>query len=201
MIYHDWQVNEPSANQGCAASSVESALWTAQQCNSTKPFVCRIPAAIEVCDAGWSYFQGPNQNGMCYKYTAQRSIQFLNAQNACLSQGANLVSIHSKEENDYVSSLALVGTYLDYHIGGVFIGLQYINSEWVWLDGSKFDYQNWASNRPQYPTNTDTDGTFLYPDGADEELSQKWDDYSLGSVFNRYICKKKPNLTLMCEGS
>uniref|UniRef100_A0AC34Q6Z9 C-type lectin domain-containing protein n=1 Tax=Panagrolaimus sp. JU765 TaxID=591449 RepID=A0AC34Q6Z9_9BILA len=194
--YTNWTPGKgkPGTNS-CISSNIHNALWNAVECNTAKPFVCQISAVVDVCDPEWSYFNGTNQNGMCYKYMSEPKVTFLTAQSICANHNANLVSIHSKEENDFVSSLTAVGVpNLDYHYDTVFIGLQYANGGWKWLDGTHLDFENWAPNRPYYPGSTN--GAFLCPD-----ISEKWDDNTLDFQANRFVCKKKPNFMFVSENS
>uniref|UniRef100_A0AC34R2B6 C-type lectin domain-containing protein n=1 Tax=Panagrolaimus sp. JU765 TaxID=591449 RepID=A0AC34R2B6_9BILA len=139
---------------------------------------------------------------MCYKYMTQPKITFPNAQGVCSNENANLVSIHSKKEHDFVMNMTQDATAENYLIEGTFIGLQYVNSEWKWVDGTDLDYENWGPNRPQYPANAKADGALVYPDGIADyppTWSQKWDDTTFDLLLNRFVCKKKPNLMFVGE--
>ena len=74
-------------------------------------------------------------NGRCYKYMSSR-LSWAEAEFNCVSQGANLVSIHSQGESDFVQMLIRnFDTTLHY----TWIGLQdlYAPNRWAWTDGSK----------------------------------------------------------------
>merc|ERR1711902_380171 len=51
------------------------------------------------CPSGWSEFQGK-----CYKYFSEQ-MTWTDAREQCLSEEANLASIHSHLENTFVSEL------------------------------------------------------------------------------------------------
>lgn len=54
------------------------------------------------CDSGWQYYDETNY---CYYFEAASSGQTVGqAQNFCVDRGANLVSIHSYLENNYIRS-------------------------------------------------------------------------------------------------
>ncbi|XDV30298.1 hypothetical protein PO909_033243, partial [Leuciscus waleckii] len=54
---------------------------------------------VEKCPYGWTNF------GLrCYKYFPQ-SVPWITAEKNCQTHGANLASVHSKPENDFLLSL------------------------------------------------------------------------------------------------
>ena len=65
----------------------------------------------------------------------------------CVSVGANLVSIHSLEEHNFVNSLI---KNFDPTQGSTWIGLTDIHKEgeWMWSDGSKVSFTQWKTNEP-----------------------------------------------------
>uniref|UniRef100_A0A3B4ZHN7 C-type lectin domain-containing protein n=1 Tax=Stegastes partitus TaxID=144197 RepID=A0A3B4ZHN7_9TELE len=72
-------------------------------------------------------------NGRCYKYVASR-LTWADAELHCLSEGANLVSIHSLQEHNFVNSLI---ENFDPARAYTWIGLSDIHKEgsWMWSDG------------------------------------------------------------------
>ncbi|XP_015224961.1 PREDICTED: ladderlectin-like, partial [Cyprinodon variegatus] len=81
------------------------------------------------CPMSWYSF-----NGRCYKYVATR-MTWAEAELHCVSEGANLVSVHSSAEYDFVKSLI---KNFDTAEGRTWIGLSDIHKEggWMWSDGS-----------------------------------------------------------------
>ncbi|XP_051566251.1 ladderlectin-like, partial [Myxocyprinus asiaticus] len=61
----------------------------------------------------------------------------------CQSLDANLASVHSKAENDFLLSLLSVSgrAYIGGHDGEQ-------DGQWLWIDGTTFDYTNWCSAEP-----------------------------------------------------
>ncbi|XP_045556572.1 ladderlectin-like [Salmo salar] len=61
--------------------------------------------------------------------------------------GANLSSVHSSEEDEFLQALVLVKTvgFPPTWIGGFY---SVKDRRWFWSDGSDFDHQNWAKGRP-----------------------------------------------------
>uniref|UniRef100_A0A3B3ZHX0 C-type lectin domain-containing protein n=1 Tax=Periophthalmus magnuspinnatus TaxID=409849 RepID=A0A3B3ZHX0_9GOBI len=85
-------------------------------------------------------------NGHCYKYVATHT-NWADAELQCVSQGANLVSIHSVEENNFVKNLI---KNFDHKQGETWIGLSDIHKEqyWMWSDGWPLRFQLWNSGEP-----------------------------------------------------
>ena len=63
------------------------------------------------------------------------TLSFFQAENMCLSVGSHLVSIHSIEENSFVSEFAATGKTLSW-TEEIWIGLFQINHTFTWTDGS-----------------------------------------------------------------
>ena len=62
-------------------------------------------------------------------------IDYYQASDACQSFGAQLISIHSKEENNFVAEIA--GTGINFDLGSqIWIGLLRKNGNWTWMDGT-----------------------------------------------------------------
>ena len=88
------------------------------------------------CKMGWQEW-----NQACYKLSKDLK-PFSNASSICRQSGAELVSIASPQENEFV-----------YNVSGgeeVFIGLHApkANDSFVWSDGSTFDYSRWEDGEP-----------------------------------------------------
>ncbi|GLD70221.1 galactose-specific lectin nattectin-like protein [Lates japonicus] len=69
------------------------------------------------------------------------------AENICLSLGGNLASVHSAAENRLLRELIRKGSgsYVHTWIGG-YDGIK--EGQWMWTDGSNFDYQIWGPGEP-----------------------------------------------------
>ncbi|KAM9737420.1 lactose-binding lectin l-2-like [Menidia menidia] len=93
------------------------------------------------CPMFWYSF-----NGRCYKYVASH-LTWGKAELYCLSEGANLVSIHSQEESNFVKSLI---KNFDPNEGYTWIGLSdlHYDGKWMWSDGSKAGYFIWSTGEP-----------------------------------------------------
>ncbi|KAM9838267.1 lactose-binding lectin l-2-like [Aulostomus maculatus] len=82
----------------------------------------------------------------CYKYIATQ-MTWADAELHCLSEGANLVSIHSVDEDKFVTSLI---KNFDPVQGFTWIGLSDTQKEgaWMWSDGTAVDFTSWNEGQP-----------------------------------------------------
>ncbi|KAK5599314.1 hypothetical protein CRENBAI_023133 [Crenichthys baileyi] len=85
-------------------------------------------------------------NGRCFKYVATR-MTWADAELHCVSEGGNLVSIHSLEEHNFVNSMI---KSFDPTQAFTWIGLTDLHKEgsWMWSDGSKMDFLYWDEGQP-----------------------------------------------------
>ncbi|CAJ0958062.1 unnamed protein product, partial [Mesorhabditis belari] len=121
------------------------------------------------CRGNWVYF-----NGYCYKI-ANQAVNKTTSAALCERENAHLVSIHSREENNFILELSQ-GDYWTW------IGLQWADEEWVWSDGSAFDYSNWALREPNRIEEN--------PWGRVQFSSGSWFNYG-NTQFSVTICKKR----------
>ncbi|XP_053302121.1 lactose-binding lectin l-2 [Pleuronectes platessa] len=93
------------------------------------------------CPMFWYSF-----NNRCYKYVATH-MAWADAELYCVSQGANLVSIHSLEEENFVK--ALIKNF-DHAEGFTWIGLSDLHKEgrWMWSDGCAVKFTFWFPGQP-----------------------------------------------------
>ncbi|CAJ0946932.1 unnamed protein product, partial [Mesorhabditis belari] len=91
------------------------------------------PPAPPSCQYGWNYF-----NGSCYKLYSNK-VGYNAAEAECRENNANVVSIHSEQEQKFVNDLR-EGSW-------TWLGLKH-DSKWSWSDGSDVDYTNWEDGHP-----------------------------------------------------
>merc|ERR1712126_211655 len=97
---------------------------------------------VEDCPYGWSRF-----NNSCYLFNHYPAHNWILARENCqrMNPGADLASSNSKAENEFLWKLDIIGNS---HNGGWLGGSDsHVEGEWVWTDGSSFNYTNWY-NRP-----------------------------------------------------
>uniref|UniRef100_A0A8C9ZTB6 C-type lectin domain-containing protein n=1 Tax=Sander lucioperca TaxID=283035 RepID=A0A8C9ZTB6_SANLU len=136
------------------------------------------------CPMFWFSF-----NGRCYKYVATR-LTWADAELHCVSQGGNLVSIHSLEEENFIKSLI---KNFDHAQGFTWIGLSDIHKEgntWFWSDGSVVDYSFWNAGEP----NNSNGNENCVCKGSGTKL--RWND---GCVLNQvfFVLPKYSNVECM----
>ncbi|XP_027143990.1 type-2 ice-structuring protein-like [Larimichthys crocea] len=102
----------------------------------TPPVVTPVDCGVTIpCPKNWSYF-----SGTCFIFHPSPKT-WPEAQAFCSSEEANLASIHSYEENEFVRALTQTGpNFPETWIGGYHAAEP---SFWLWNDGSLFDYENW----------------------------------------------------------
>nr|BAE44114.2 serum lectin isoform 2 [Verasper variegatus] len=93
------------------------------------------------CPMFWFSF-----NNRCYKYVATQ-MNWADAELHCVSEGANLVSIHSLDEHNYVQSLI---KSVDLEGGRTWIGLTDLHKHgsWMWSDGCAAKFKLWSTGEP-----------------------------------------------------
>ena len=82
----------------------------------------------------------------------------------------HLASIHSQAENNYMASLITAHQHM-------WIGLNDVASEgdYVWVDGTPFDFVNWASGEPNNSNNEDY-VQMVTPTVPSSSRPERWND-------------------------
>ncbi|XP_058513860.1 low affinity immunoglobulin epsilon Fc receptor [Ochotona princeps] len=93
-------------------------------------------SSCNTCPENWISFQYK-----CY-YFGEGSKQWVQARFACDHLQGRLVSIHSREEQDFLTERV--------SMRGSWIGLRDLDreGEFIWMDGSPLDYSNWSPGEP-----------------------------------------------------
>ncbi|KAI7789584.1 ladderlectin-like isoform X1 [Triplophysa rosa] len=94
-------------------------------------------AAAEDCKFGWTPF-----GVECFKFFPE-AVDWVTAEKNCQSLDANLASVRSKAQNEFLLSLVPANTNV--WIGGHDAEME---KQWLWTDGSPFDYTNWCNTEP-----------------------------------------------------
>ncbi|XP_059205972.1 lactose-binding lectin l-2-like [Centropristis striata] len=130
------------------------------------------------CPKFWYSF-----NGRCYKYVATR-MTWADAELYCVSQRANLVSIHSQGEQNFVVSLI---KNFDHSQGRNWLGLSDIHKEgrWMWSDGSAVDFVFWDAGEPNNVANGNEHCVHTYSGPV-----PKWNDVPCSQTYSS-VCASR----------
>nr|XP_033472484.1 lactose-binding lectin l-2-like [Epinephelus lanceolatus]XP_033492501.1 lactose-binding lectin l-2-like [Epinephelus lanceolatus] len=129
------------------------------------------------CPMFWYSF-----NGRCYKYIATR-MTWADAELHCVSEGANLASIHSLDEHNFVKSLI---KNFDPAQGRTWIGLSDTQKEgrWMWSDGSAVNFVFWHAAQPDNCGRTE----HCVHNNFGTEL--KWNDHQCYQTYT-FVCASR----------
>uniref|UniRef100_A0A914PZY5 C-type lectin domain-containing protein n=1 Tax=Panagrolaimus davidi TaxID=227884 RepID=A0A914PZY5_9BILA len=183
----------------CGAVQLKNGNWIRVNCLDVKPFSCLVnePASAPTstttikptsCQPSWTYY-----NGFCYKAFANET--WLNAQDRCKVDNANLTSIHTLEENLFIANLAYYKgvdgcDWTQQAWTGLFTEDK--NAHWNWTDGTPFDYANWMVGKPN-PSQLKKSCGFILLASCGTFKMGDFDNASCKSVLSRFVCKKLPN--------
>ncbi|CAJ0947409.1 unnamed protein product, partial [Mesorhabditis belari] len=136
-----WKIRELSVARNFFCEAL--VLTTTAQPVTSQPLVCLLVERQPLynCKNGWQY--SPDTG---YQYLVIYDTSSTKAQAACQAQGAQLASIHSQAENDFITGLCCENgcdftahdhmTYGWYLTGGF-----KQNGSYQWIDGTPFDFQ------------------------------------------------------------
>ncbi|XP_044179085.1 uncharacterized protein LOC114946811 isoform X1 [Acropora millepora] len=189
-VYTAWapkQPNAPNAQKTCVvvnSSNSNTGLWDDIDCAARNGFICKIrkgephisPSVVGSCPSGWIKF---DQHCYLFRDTYNDRRTWTSARYMCLRQGANLLSITSKQEQDFISH-----HFTDNLHGQVWLGLNDRNIEagYTWSDGSPVTFLNWHPGEPNDANNVENCAE-MYP------VDTRWNDI-MCTDLNGYICKQ-----------
>ena len=93
------------------------------------------------CPYDWETYIGNGSYVKCFKYCGDYAYATY-AEDNCQALGGHLASIHSLEEQNFLSSTYYTTSYSRTWIGAVDTDH---NNVWEWIDGSDFDFSYWIS--------------------------------------------------------
>ncbi|KAL6740347.1 hypothetical protein Aduo_013710 [Ancylostoma duodenale] len=139
-------------------------------------------------ETGWIPF---DRTGFEYKYVGSLKedewIEWKKAEEICQKSGAHLVSIHSMEENAFVSGL--IGKSYNYIIA-TWIGLEKdtVTKRLTWTDGSEVDFENVYEDGHSH--HCDVVNGLIYTEHIDGTDDQRWALYGHDPKLEGYVCKR-----------
>ena len=143
-------------------------------------FICLKRQIGFSCDDGWQAF-----GNSCYKMTVETKT-WNEAEKDCEKSGAHLASIHSAEEQAFVTKLHDPTRKHYIWLGGMRDG-----GSFKWKDGSAFNYQNWDRGQPNdWRGNEDCMELYSAPGQSHHD---KWNDVPCDQTNHAdgFICKKR----------
>ncbi|XP_072021061.1 macrophage mannose receptor 1-like [Amphiura filiformis] len=187
--YTNWGDGEPSLGSGEACVIITAdGIWDNVGCNGLYNPICKQNNGIRptthapgegVCLEGWLTY-----GDWCYKFDVGRDFaSWPEANDDCQrAHGAQLASIHSKQENEFVRQNAqgVVG------VRAIWLGLRRASSgEFQYEDDTPVDYVNWANGEPD---GVGQDGSSQDCVEFTDDAYGKWsdDDCYRGAA---YLCK------------
>ena len=146
-------------------------------------FVILIIAVKSTCPKGWQLFRG-----YCYKAVFKQST-WHQARSHCqrLKHDSDLVSIHSKAENDFVFSV-LGPKAVKWKMGWIGYIYWFNEKKWKWVDGHTYatmPYWNWNAGEPNF-------GGYK-PNCVHMRYQGKWNDNQCTTKMP-FMCKVGLNL-------
>ncbi|XP_053302118.1 lactose-binding lectin l-2 [Pleuronectes platessa] len=122
------------------------------------------------CPMFWFSF-----NNRCYKYVATEQ-SWADAEFHCVSQGTNLVSIHSLEEENFIT--ALIKNF-DLNEGITWNGLNdlYKEGSWIWSDGCAVKFTFWSTGQPDNYLEMENCGHNNF------STEKKWNDIPCSNIY------------------
>uniref|UniRef100_A0A3Q3M1C0 C-type lectin domain-containing protein n=1 Tax=Mastacembelus armatus TaxID=205130 RepID=A0A3Q3M1C0_9TELE len=129
------------------------------------------------CPMFWYSF-----NERCYKYVATH-MTWADAELYCVSQRANLVSIHSQNEQSFVK--ALIKNF-DPAQRTTWIGLSDIHKEgkWMWSDGSAVTFTFWNTGEPNNNKRNE------HCVQTNWDINLKWNDIPCSLTYS-FVCASR----------
>ena len=159
--------------------------WVDGNCTARNPFVCKIAKSEPVknpehpgpCPLGWRKF-----DRHCYflENSMLHTSSWSEARQRCLDKGADLASIHSTAEQNFLHS-----AQKESKGGHMWIGLndRRIEKHMVWSDGSPLDYSYWDETEPN-------DNSGFENCIEMHSSSGRWNDLGCSREL-RFVCKKE----------
>ncbi|XP_030285708.1 galactose-specific lectin nattectin-like isoform X1 [Sparus aurata] len=135
-----------------------------------------IAELMPSCPPGWTSY-----SIRCFLYVPS-TMTWANAEKYCQSQGGNLASVHSFDEQHVIQTMIQRQTsgYPLAWLGGCDAAQE---GTWFWSDGTPFSYNYWATGQPDNRANANC----LLMNFGDEK---KFDDQPCNYI-KPFVCAKK----------
>ncbi|XP_078659901.1 lymphocyte antigen 75-like isoform X2 [Branchiostoma floridae x Branchiostoma belcheri] len=190
-LWNDGEPNNAGNGEHCVEMVVSSgeAFWNDMDCGASRNWVCKIRRGVQpipittVAPVTYSYCDGDSNwvsyGGACYHFNDTNLLGWLPARQTCLLAGADLVSINSPEEQEFIFRNIFTSRINTFWLGIREYG---VNQIYSWSDTSPYVYLNWNDGEPNDSFGEEQCGEIYKGTG-------KWNDANCGSP-NGYICKR-----------
>nr|XP_015217385.1 PREDICTED: macrophage mannose receptor 1-like [Lepisosteus oculatus] len=153
VFFTHWGPGEPTNHEGDGCVTMSGSYffhgrWNDTDCNIAQPYICKIssekPPPTPAPGGGKCHLGWHSYGRYCYWVDSQEKGQsWPNARHVCQQMHAELASIHSRAEVEFLMKL----NFTKYH--NLWIGLTKDSSYgWAWTDMSPLGFINWAPGEP-----------------------------------------------------
>ena len=119
----------------------------------------------------------------CYKFSLDEK-DWAEAEKSCNQEDAHLTSIFSDKEASFIRCLQDASSTHQTWIGGKRSG-----SNFAWIDGTSFDYDNWNTGEPDNQGGEENCIEVYSAPG--QSWHDRWNDVPC-NVRRNFVCKKQP---------
>ena len=177
FTYTNWASGEPNnqSEEDYAIVYADNFKWNDGGASTILNYICEWDSTPPKGSFSEYKFYGLEYNGHYYGIS-QNKLPWNDAKTSCENVGGQLVSINTKDEQDFVETLLRFAA-LENH----WIGAHKVDDLWQWVDGEVLEYDNWDPGEPN--GNADT-AQIYYGNGNDKDFH--WDD-TPGTFY--YICE------------
>ncbi|KAL3836968.1 hypothetical protein ACJMK2_022370, partial [Sinanodonta woodiana] len=194
LTYTAWNFNHTGNERSTCVSMSSSkpvGVWLNIPCTTQNYFICQtlrqgfstLPhstismPSMASCPSDWR-----DNQGYCYKGFTNIKLSWFDANNYCRNLGAELVSLHSRQEENFAFTYFMFGFS---YTGSYWIGFNDFDQEHGhrWSDGSLVDYTNWNRGEPNDATGDD--------DCVEYNVNMRnWNDNNC-YIAKGFVCKIK----------
>ncbi|KAG7167113.1 macrophage mannose receptor 1-like 7, partial [Homarus americanus] len=199
FAYVDWEAGQPDSYYGrenCGSASRKTLKLMDSVCSSLMPFVCEaqpgtmvstlpppttVPSVPCEDDPSWLLY-----DDHCYKIVSGADLHtWGDSHLQCRKDGGELLSVHTLEENAWIESKISSMSSTSFWTGGQAL----MDSGFGWVDGTPFDFDNWAKGEPNNDMGAE-DCVAMY-----NHRQGYWGDENCGKLMGR-VCKRPHGSTL-----
>ncbi|XP_066502466.1 lymphocyte antigen 75, partial [Hoplias malabaricus] len=158
MFFSHWDRNQPESHAGTCVTMTTTptaGFWRNRNCEDSHPFICELPRdgispptmaptppIVGDCDPGWSAKRNFRYCYRLFSVENSKKKSWEGARDDCLSRNADLVSIHTTLEEEFIAEYTKGKTQ--------WIGLSKnpLEGDYTWSDGSALSHTNWGPGEP-----------------------------------------------------